>query len=295
MSFLLSSEFTLEVVTALPLPPPWRCTDGVYINEVTGETNEKHPFVAAIELLNNESNTGPKNEVFLTNQEIKDELDSMPNTASLNNSNTLLTDTINMNTMSTNTNTPQFVDFKCNWEKIGLFEDRDLFGLTIRYYDNGATCVKFDGTNKEWIETVVEGPNGPVDRYDLFIDGKVKIFGRTVSISTTCASNCHWIYNEGQKLLKKQSWLQSKIESIGAVSVVKRPPPKVAQGFRAAKSEGQTNLRRIVSENIKLGEQMIDLGLGHFLKQKPIVTILPKDKLSVPLNTSIYNSVSSSQ
>lgn len=295
MSFLLSAEFPLEVVTALPLPPPWKCVDGIYLNEITGETNEKHPFVVALELLN-ESNNDPKNEVFLTNQEVKgpDEGDSMLNTASLNNSNTLLTETMNMNTMST-TNTPQFVDFKCNWEKIGLFEDRDLFGLTIRYYENGVTCLKFDGANKEWIETVVEGPNGPVDRYDLFIDGKVKIFGRTISISTTCASNCHWIYNEGQKLLKKQSWLQSKIESIGAVPVVKRPPPKVAQGFRAAKSEGQTNLRRIVSENIKLGEQMVDLGLGHFLMQKPIVTILPKDKLSVPLNTSIYNSVASSQ
>ena len=47
MSFLLSAEFPLEVVTALPLPPPWKCVDGVYYNEITGETNEKHPFVVA--------------------------------------------------------------------------------------------------------------------------------------------------------------------------------------------------------------------------------------------------------
>lgn len=90
-----------------------------------------------------------------------------------------------------------------------------------------STQIIFDGVDGEWLFTVLEGPYGPIDRYDLFIGAKIKIFGRHLTISSANASVCHWIDQQGRKLEKKITWIQEKIEKVGAVPIIRREAPKV--------------------------------------------------------------------
>lgn len=143
----------------------------------------------------------------------------------------------------------------------------------------------------------INSPYGLVDKYDLFITSKVKILGRKITLTMTNASTCQNIKKESVNLLKRQNWLQEKLESIGATPIVKRQPPKVSSVARSCKMEGQINLRRIYIDNIKLSEQMIDAGLGHFLKNlngssNNTPSELPNKRFE--FDESIYNSVASS-
>ena len=83
-------------------------------------------------------------------------------------------------------------DFRCQWKESGLFGIQ-AYGMIIRFFTDGSTQVKFDGVDAEWIFTVLDGPYGPVDKYDLFIGAKVKVFGRHLTISSANVSVCHEI------------------------------------------------------------------------------------------------------
>ena len=65
--------------------------------------------------------------------------------------------------------------------------------------------------------------------------------------------------------MKQQNWLQERVESVGKVPVVRRPPPVGPLQFsgRSSKPAGSDNLRMIFMENAKLHEQLATLGMGH--------------------------------
>ena len=151
---------------------------------------------------------------------------------------------------------------------VGLFGDINSYCLTIRYnIDDGSSIVKFDGVDAKWYMNVLEGPYGPIERWDLFIGAKVRIFGRHLSITSANASVCHWNDVQAKKLMKKQELLRQKIESVGAIPIVRRQVPVCIKNIvRASKAEGRTDLRRLFNENAKLYEQLTKLGLAHTLE-----------------------------
>ena len=154
-------------------------------------------------------------------------------------------------------------DFRCVWKELGLFGHVNSYGLTIRYFEDGRTVIKFDGLDGKWMFSQLLGSHGPLDRYDFFVGAKVRIFGRHLTISSTNASTCQWIDDEGKRLLKKQDWLQSRIESVGAVPAVRRNEPiGIKCNFTRKGNSGNADLRRIHSENTKLLEQLASLGMA---------------------------------
>jgi hypothetical protein len=56
--------------------------------------------------------------------------------------------------------------------------------MIIRYFEDERTLVRFDGVEGDWQYSVLEGLYGPVTLLDLFIGSKVKIFGRSLAITT---------------------------------------------------------------------------------------------------------------
>lgn len=163
----------------------------------------------------------------------------------------------------------EFVEFRCNWKEKGLFGDTKAFGLVIRYSSSQKTMVRFDDVDAKWEFSQLEGPYGALSRYDMFVGAKVKIFGRPLTICSCNATVCHAIEVEGQRLNKKQQWLQSKIESVGMQPCVRRTADAggtvIRNISRSSKSYGSANLRKISIANMKLREQMISLGLQQVL------------------------------
>ena len=49
-----------------------------------------------------------------------------------------------------------FYDFRCSWKEAGLFGDVDSFGLTLRFYDDLSTQIKFDGVSGVWLLAKLE-------------------------------------------------------------------------------------------------------------------------------------------
>lgn len=138
--------------------------------------------------------------------------------------------------------------------------------MIIRCYDDMSTQIKFDGVEGEWLFTTLEGPYGPVDRYDLFIGAKIKVFGRHLTISSANATVCHWIDQQSKKLEHKIKWLQEKIEKVGSVPIIRRDAPKVMRHItRSEKAAGYQNLRKLKIDLAKLGEQLSELGLSHLV------------------------------
>lgn len=235
---------------AVPLPPPWRLlASGQYANEITGEESNAHPFLRLI--AGDNKSAAPEEE---------DGQSGTPGRPYLG------SDTVAVAPASA-AGKPQKLkhwDFRCTWKELGLFGNVNSYGLTVRYYEDGQTVVNFDGLDGRWHFSQLDGPHGPLDRYDLFVGAKIQIFGRHLTIAATNASTCQWIDEEGRRLLKRQDWLQSKIESVGAVPVVRRPTPTGIKGnFGKKANSGNADLRRISNDNKKLGEQLAGLGMAR--------------------------------
>lgn len=288
-----------------PLPPPWTKRidkEGgiIYINDITGKESIEHPAASLFSthfsstapqptpgspgstIQKEQAEEGDNQNGKLTNDNLSDvnspEMDVIwfegvekrPDTLPNNN------DSCGSATVPTHNSkkksTGAFFDYRCEWKDTGLFGERNAYGLTVRYFDDdGRTTIRFDGVDGAWHFSILEGARGPVERYDLFVGARIKVFGRSLTITSTTASNCAWIEAEGAKLYKRQDWLREKIESVGAVPIVRKPIVAAIKNVtRSAKPAGQVNLRKIYDENAQLCEQLLQLGLGHFLSNESL-------------------------
>lgn len=171
--------------------------------------------------------------------------------------------------MRTNANFPDFFenainyDYHCQWNERDVFGNVSLFGLTIRYLENGTTMIRFDGIEGEWTYSALKGPYGCLEMHDLFVGAKINLFGRHLTISACNSAASKWIDKERKRLEKQQEEFRRKIESIGATPVVKKREAQTIRHItRDAKTVAQANLRLLLKENARLGEQVASLGLA---------------------------------
>ena len=287
----------------LPLPPPWRYEiggDGLkrFVNDATGEKTEEHPFLRAVGAAKSDDEMiGVKkalNSLKTDTMGIHGGDQTVYNTGSLAFSSASLdsvsegeegsvsdakdksstVDLRALNFIEDELPNPQkktkkvpFTDFRCQWKESSLFGDCNSYGLRIRHFDDQRTMVKIDGVDGEWTLTKLEGQYGPVDKYDLFVGGKVKVFGRWLTITSASASVCHGITVEAKRIAKMIAIMQSKVESVGSVPIIRRSvPTQVRHIVRSAQPEGHENLRKLLIDATKLSEQLCNLGLSHTVK-----------------------------
>jgi hypothetical protein len=269
------------------LPPNWqayRNQDGniVYFNEIDGKVSTENPFEVYLRMTNKESHQSytprmptpqiqsfyddqPSNESAAVenesqykfvgaqsneNQNLRDELDAILQQSS---------EEKNLKETSKNVR----YEYHCQWNERDLSGKVSLFGLGIRYHEaTGETSIRFDGINGEWSFVSLKGPYGCLDRYDLFIGAKLEVFGRHLTISSANAAACKWNEQESQRLLKQQEQFRKKIENIGDVPCIRRKTlNSTGQIQRGVANYGKHNLRMILKDNAKLGEQLYKLGL----------------------------------
>jgi hypothetical protein len=155
-------------------------------------------------------------------------------------------------------------DFHCQWSERDLFGKVTLYGLTLRFLETGEMLLKFDGIDGEWTFTSLKGPYGCLEMSDLYIGARIQVFGRHLTISSANAAACHWIFNETARLKKQQEEFQKRVESVGQVPCIQRKPVSTIRHItRNSKTIGHTNLRQLMKENARLGEQLANLGLAH--------------------------------
>jgi hypothetical protein len=265
-----------------PPPPPWKRDerkDGsvVYVNDDTGEESNEHPLTrfgaalfapettAAADASLDKDSGGPvdDNETLTATEH--------------NRRHVVHNDRAGLDGFFPSSSAYQF---RCTWKELGLFGDRQCFGLTIMYsVEDQKILVNFDGVDgANWQYSTLDGPYGPVDRHDLFVGSRVKLLGRTLTISSASTLAMRWIDKEYKKLLRQQEFLITKVESVGAKACVKRQLPEVVlditRDFKG--TGGRCDLRKVVNENARLGEQLAGLGLGHFIAVSKTITATGK-------------------
>jgi hypothetical protein len=251
---------SFEGYEKLPLPPPWRrnTTGAGYINELTHEFSEVHPFQRILgrrqDDLNKEREAEEKKQLVLKEEDEEEERDEETNN--------ILTTTINEITANQSSLNRNYFEYRCTWSELGLFGDKKAFGLTIRFYDDQRAAVRFDGVDGTWHFSALEGLYGPVENIDLFVGARIKVFGRNLTIGACSGDAMRWNEKEAQKLLKQQEKLINKIEAVGVRPIVKRPTAKGSASFsRDGGVGGKNDLRRLTNELNRLGEQVANLGL----------------------------------
>jgi hypothetical protein len=167
----------------------------------------------------------------------------------------------------TNTkNNPNVLEYHCQWKERNLFGHLSVYGLTLRYnIQDGTTSVRFDGvSDSEWTFAALKGPYGAIEPHDLFVGAKIEIFGRHLTISSGNSHALHWIVHEAHRLQKLQEKFRLKIESVGHKPIVKPHERKVINHItRDVKTAGHVNLRKILNDTARLGEQLAQLGLAE--------------------------------
>ena len=146
-----------------------------------------------------------------------------------------------------------------------------FYNAVLRYYHDSCKCtIKFDGIDAVWRYATLEGEFGPLNRYDLYIGAQIQLFGRHLTIMTSTAVVCRWIDEEASFLEMQRLWLQEKISASGNQPIIKKEPQfQIQHVERITKTTGTKNLRRIFTQVCKLKEQLVDLGLGHFIVSIP--------------------------
>jgi len=225
------------MVEYIPVPPPWReisSSSGIlYINEITREETDIHPLTEISAMFNH----------FPEENEIVKELHQGD---------------ISEIKPPTDYN---FIEFRSNWLTNGI-----QYGLSLRLYLNDEHIeIRFDGVDGEWVYSYLEGPYGPVTRHDLFIGAHLYLFGRKITITSCTCQAGDWIFKTASEMRKRITWLQSKIENVGAIPVVRRKPPVVVRDVVRDPNPGRDDLRRLQREIARLGEQLADLGMSHLL------------------------------
>jgi hypothetical protein len=259
----------------MPVPPPWRENDegDGWVNDITEEVSLEHPLKRVLE---KRSLAATASALVVSGAEgglveTKDDSDALvpggkPATGGAKQLVPLDNESARKLTKASNKALRgRYSDYRCLWKEKGLFGETNSYGLVMRYYEDGSTDIKFDGVDGMWVATQLEGHYGPIEKIDLFVGAKIKIFGRHLSINSTGASTTHWIEEEGKRLMKQQNWLQERVESVGKVPIIRRPPPIGPLSFsgRSSKPAGGDNLRMITVNNGKLLEQLATLGMSH--------------------------------
>ena len=262
------------------LPPHWyRDQDDKYTNEITLASTDEHPLNLYLQNRNQMikyPDNDPLRKMFEVVESSMSHYDNQQQSSSYeqdheysNNNNNVN----NKNTMSTlNTiNYPEgdYNEFHCQWTEHDGAGKKNIFGLTIRYYlQSLQTLIKFDGIDGEWVNTEISGPSGTfIDQYDLFIGAKVIVFGRHLTISSASNKAISWIDREKKRLERQQDSFRQLITGIGKLPCVKERTTDIVRHITRGRATppGHENLRRLKVENIKLGEQLVLLGLGSQL------------------------------
>ena len=181
-----------------PLPPPWRriyndaSSDGShqlqYINDVTKDVTDIHPFSKYV----SEQQQAGLDESHFCDIGVNADVIQKANPETL-------TDIEGIG--GSGVFTGKYSEYRCAWKENDVFDDKSVFGLTIRiHHSNEETLVCFDGLNGCWNTAVLEAPYGPVNRHDLFIGSKIKVYGRNLVISSASRTTCEWIELEHMRL-----------------------------------------------------------------------------------------------
>ena len=251
-----------------PPPPPWRreaneATEEVmYINDVTGEKSDIHPLQSHFDQKNQSNESEQQDQ----NQDQNQDQESL----SSNGREVFLDTRSNCGDEGQNEEFcgGEHFDFRCEWKETGLMGNVLSYGLTLKYYlEDKHFELVFDGVDALWKYSKMDGVYGPIDKYDLFIGSKITFFGRHLSISSTNSNICRLIDKTENSLKKKRTYLQEKIEMIGAIPIVKRvAQERIRNITRSSSKTGHGNLRQLRNECLKLSEQMGELGLTHLIK-----------------------------
>jgi hypothetical protein len=253
----------------LPLPPPWRriytkvAGNDVkivhYLNDITKDVTDVHPFTRLISKLQ------PGNNDDSSKADLNDR--DTPSATRARESFNLQPETRSefTGTYTSGALWEKYFEYRCHWKELGLFEDKNIFGLTIRFIINDErTIVRLDGQNVEWEYVVLEGPYGPATRHDLFIGSKIKVYGRNLVIRAANRDACQWIDREYKRIVRQQDSMQMRIEKCGLIPVVQRvyAPPTLINTRGGPGQGGRCDLSRVRRENSRLGEQLVTIGLA---------------------------------
>lgn len=270
------------------LPPHWekkKGNDGKdgYINMLTGEESDEHPFQKYLRVRNESKNQqeSEENPAVSTKEEPSPDMNDSgryspkvqtPDAA-------FIRDTYAPEEQGAKTSkkSAKFPEYRCNWNERDVFGKVSLYGLTIRYMDadredpesESKTMIKFDGLDGEWTFSALQGPSGPIDKHDLFVGAKVTVFGRHLTISTVNVEAARWIEREGKRLVTQQERFRSLIESVGQKPIVPRKQVELVRNItRGGDTTGKANLKKLLNENARLGEQISSLGITGMLGGK---------------------------
>eukprot|EP01031_Cornospumella_fuschlensis_P045655 gene45655-55883_t len=286
------------VYLSLPLPPPWRQEvvngDILYINDVTGQSTSTHPFhiymqfkeatTADIAASTNDTNN-QDHEIFgdtaltgsleepVHHDDEQARFQTHNYTADYSNQASLEPTANDVRPSSRLTTGSRrgggHLDYHCQWSERDVFGKVTLYGLTLRVFPDevGKTLLKFDGMDGEWEYIALKGPYGSLELHDLYIGAKVSVFGRHLTISSANRAAVHFIDEERRRLMRQQEAFRQKIESLGHVPVVRKAESHAVKHIvRDHKTKGHVNLRALMKDNAKLGEQLASLGLAaHML------------------------------
>lgn len=248
MNETISSNFK---AIELLLPPPWiaimsKNGEKVYINTITGESTNIHPMKRILD--ENETKTEINDQIIQESPE--------------NNHENITSPTINRlpNLL--------YADFQCKWKDVNVSGKMKTNTLTLRFYQDQSVDITIEGINNTWQLSHLSGLYGSLNRYDLFMGSSVRIFGRNMTISTVVQV---WIMDEiqqaGMFLLRKQAWIIDKIEKVGKTPLVKAyklQNPEITHK-KTSHTIAHVNLRKIYQENMKLCDQLHQLGLNHLV------------------------------
>lgn len=262
------------------LPPFIRAVERkgstTYLNDVTGEMNSIHPLDRFKSLMRmsyadeklaedggEQDGANASKELFLneTSGDTNNNNDISEHIHNLNDREIVMTPT------TTKSESGQLMEYHCQWKERNAFGQMSMYGLTLRYdQENGTTSVRFDGvSNSDWTFTALKGPYGLLEPHDLYVGAKVEVFGRHLTISTANSAAVKWIERESRRLTALQAKFRKRIESVGQKPVVIAPRPQVVRHVeRENKKAGQINLRKLLSDISKLGDQLAQLGLAEF-------------------------------
>lgn len=257
------------------LPPFIRAVERkgttVYLNDATGEFDSRHPldrFKERIKLEldqtnslpNNHSENGQESMSFTVDNAVAENMDE---TRGEDQSPVEVEKPIS----EKNDSGQPLMEYHCQWKERNAFGQMSMYGLTLRYnIADGTTSLRFDGvSNSDWTFTALKGPFGALEPQDLYVGARVEVFGRHLTISSANSASVRWIENEAKRLGKLQDRFRKKIESVGQKPIVIPPKPGVIRNVeRVNKKAGQINLRKLLNDVSKLGEQLAQLGLSEF-------------------------------